>query len=64
MEKGYYVLCVRRKQGTLIDKYYRKTREEIIRLENMILSNAKPKSIHTSKYWVENYCDLSNIKYF
>lgn len=61
-EFKYYVLCVSRNKGKLVDKYYRTSKDEILALERMIVGMYKNVSI--SKYRATSFVDLNNIKYF
>lgn len=54
----YFVLCVKRKKGDYVDKYYRRSREEIIALENQISSMYK--NVVITKYRVRSYIDFEN----
>ena len=58
----YYVLCVYRRHGKIIDKYYRTSKEEIDSLYNQIsVLYGNEKSIYISRYCVHSYEDKNKF---
>ena len=61
----YYVLYVSRNHGKIVDKYYRKSKDEILSLESQIIFLfGKDKTIFITKYFVKSPVDSKDIIYF
>ena len=65
VEYKWFVLCVKRCHGKIVDKYYRSSKDEILQLEKSLsYMYSKDKSLVITKYRITSFVDLNNIRLF